>query len=149
MLINRYALDHEGYVKDCTLIPPTSQKPAQVERDLRYFIQSHIDKPVEFLKKESEKIVRSYDLASHALYTSWCSRGTKRERHHRGSAVTLLELKDITYVVKGKTILSGLSCSIASGEVHALLGTNGTGKSTLAYLVMGCEDTGLHPDPGV
>jgi sulfhydrogenase subunit alpha len=61
MLINRYALDHEGYVKDCTLIPPTSQNLAQVERDLRYFIQSHIDKPVEFLKKESEKIVRSYD----------------------------------------------------------------------------------------
>jgi sulfhydrogenase subunit alpha len=61
MLIHRYALDHEGYVKDCTLIPPTSQNLAQVERDLRYFIQSHIDKPVEFLKKESEKIVRSYD----------------------------------------------------------------------------------------
>ena len=60
--------------------------------------------------------------------------------------MTLLELKDITYVVKGKTILSGLSCSIASGEVHALLGTNGTGKSTLAYLVMGCE--GYRPASG-
>ena len=58
----------------------------------------------------------------------------------------MLELKDITYVVKGKTILSGLSCSIASGEVHALLGTNGTGKSTLAYLVMGCE--GYRPSSG-
>jgi Fe-S cluster assembly ATP-binding protein len=62
------------------------------------------------------------------------------------SEVTLLELKDITYVVKGKTILSGLSLSIASGEVHALLGTNGTGKSTLAYLVMGCE--GYRPESG-
>jgi len=58
----------------------------------------------------------------------------------------LLELKEITYVVKGKTILSGLSLSIASGEVHALLGTNGTGKSTLAYLVMGCE--GYRPESG-
>jgi len=58
----------------------------------------------------------------------------------------VLELKDIAYVVKGKTLLSGLSFSIASGEVHALLGTNGTGKSTLAYLVMGCE--GYRPASG-
>ena len=58
----------------------------------------------------------------------------------------MLELKDIAYVVKGKILLSGLSFSIASGEVHALLGTNGTGKSTLAYLVMGCE--GYRPASG-
>ena len=61
ILIHRYELDHGGYVKDCTLIPPTSQNLAQMEIDLRDFIQNHIDKPVEFLKKESEKIVRSYD----------------------------------------------------------------------------------------
>ncbi len=60
--------------------------------------------------------------------------------------MTVLELKDIAYRVKGKTILSGLSCSLAAGEVHALLGTNGTGKSTLAYLVMGCE--GYRPTTG-
>ena len=62
------------------------------------------------------------------------------------SEMTLLELKDITYEVKGKAILSGLSLSIASGEIHALLGTNGTGKSTLAYLIMGCE--GYKPTSG-
>ena len=61
ILIHRYELDHEGYVNDCTLIPPTSQNLAQVEVDLRDFIQNHIGKPLEFLKKESEKIVRSYD----------------------------------------------------------------------------------------
>ncbi|MCE8425138.1 MAG: ABC transporter ATP-binding protein [Candidatus Methanoperedens sp.] len=51
----------------------------------------------------------------------------------------LLEIKDITYRVKEKEIFSGLSLEIGSKEVHAILGKNGTGKSTLAYLVMGCE----------
>jgi Fe-S cluster assembly ATP-binding protein len=58
----------------------------------------------------------------------------------------LLEIKDIVYRVKGKEILSGLFLSIESGEVHAILGTNGTGKSTLAYLIMGCE--GYRPTSG-
>ncbi len=51
----------------------------------------------------------------------------------------LLEIKDITYRVKEKEIFSGLSLAVESGRVHAILGKNGTGKSTLAYLVMGCE----------
>jgi coenzyme F420-reducing hydrogenase alpha subunit len=61
MLIHRYELDNEGRVKRCTLTPPTSQNLAEMERDLSDFIQSHIDSPTEFLKKESEKIVRSFD----------------------------------------------------------------------------------------
>jgi Fe-S cluster assembly ATP-binding protein len=54
----------------------------------------------------------------------------------------LLEVKDIVYGVGPdgkKPILSGLSLAVEPGEVHALLGSNGTGKSTLAYLIMGCE----------
>ena len=54
----------------------------------------------------------------------------------------LLEVKNIVFGAgadKNTPILSGLSLSLEQGEVHALLGTNGTGKSTLAYLVMGCE----------
>jgi coenzyme F420-reducing hydrogenase alpha subunit len=61
ILIHRYELDNAGYLKNCTLIPPTSQNLAQMETELRDFIQNHIGKSVEFLKKESEKIVRSYD----------------------------------------------------------------------------------------
>lgn len=58
----------------------------------------------------------------------------------------LLEIRDIVYKVNEKEILSGLSLSIESGEVHALLGTNGTGKSTLGYLIMGCG--GYKPTSG-
>jgi coenzyme F420-reducing hydrogenase alpha subunit len=61
ILIHRYELDDAGYVKNCALIPPTSQNLAQMEIDVRDFIQNHIDEPVEFLKEESKKIVRSYD----------------------------------------------------------------------------------------
>jgi Fe-S cluster assembly ATP-binding protein len=61
----------------------------------------------------------------------------------------LLEVKDVTFSAgKGERapILAGLSLAIEPAEVHALLGTNGTGKSTLAYLVMGCE--GYFPTSG-
>lgn len=60
--------------------------------------------------------------------------------------MALLELKDISYRTAEKVILAGLSLTVAAGEVHALLGTNGTGKSSLAYLVMGCE--GYAPSRG-
>jgi len=53
--------------------------------------------------------------------------------------MSLLEIKDVTYRVKEKEIFTGLSLDVRPGEVHAILGKNGTGKSTLAYLVMGCE----------
>ena len=61
----------------------------------------------------------------------------------------LLEVNNIGFGTgpDGKTpILSGLTLTIERGEVHALLGTNGTGKSTLAYLIMGCE--GYRPSSG-
>lgn len=48
-------------------------------------------------------------------------------------------MKDIGYDAGEKQILQGFSMTVGDSEVHALLGTNGTGKSTLAYLIMGCE----------
>jgi len=61
----------------------------------------------------------------------------------------LLEINNISFTAGSRAqtpILSGLSLSMDAGEVHALLGTNGTGKSTLACLIMGCE--GYRPASG-
>jgi Fe-S cluster assembly ATP-binding protein len=57
----------------------------------------------------------------------------------------LLEIHDLVYDTNAHhstRILDGLSMSIAGEEVHALIGTNGTGKSTLASVIMGCEGYG-------
>jgi len=51
----------------------------------------------------------------------------------------VIEIKGLTFHAGDKKILDDFSMTIRDSEVHALLGTNGTGKSTLAYVVMGCE----------
>jgi len=61
MLIHRYALDDTGHVKSCTIVAPTSQNLAHIEKSLHAFLQNTVDKSVDFLKHETEKIVRSYD----------------------------------------------------------------------------------------
>ncbi|MEW6118233.1 MAG: ABC transporter ATP-binding protein [Nitrospirota bacterium] len=58
----------------------------------------------------------------------------------------LLDIRGLTYDASAKRVLDGLYMTIEQSEVHALLGTNGTGKSTLAYLIMGCE--GYRPTAG-
>lgn len=60
--------------------------------------------------------------------------------------MSFLELSKVTYKAGDKTILNEFSLSLGVSEIHALLGTNGTGKSTLAYLIMGCE--GYRPSSG-
>jgi Fe-S cluster assembly ATP-binding protein len=51
----------------------------------------------------------------------------------------LLSIKDLHASVNGKEILKGIDLEVGKGEVHAIMGPNGTGKSTLASVIAGRE----------
>ncbi|QJD30535.1 ATP-binding cassette domain-containing protein [Methylococcus geothermalis] len=59
---------------------------------------------------------------------------------------TLLELQNLTLSLGQRQVLGGIGLSIARGDIHALVGANGAGKSCLAYAIMGCE--GYRPQQG-
>ena len=48
-----------------------------------------------------------------------------------------LSIRNLHVNIDGKEILKGVDLDVNQGEVHALMGPNGTGKSTLAYSLMG------------
>lgn len=51
--------------------------------------------------------------------------------------MSVLEIKDLHVSIEEKEILKGVNLTIKSGEFHAIMGPNGTGKSTLASAIMG------------
>jgi Fe-S cluster assembly ATP-binding protein len=48
-----------------------------------------------------------------------------------------LVIKNLHVSIEGKEILKGLDLTVEQGKIHAIMGPNGTGKSTLAYTLMG------------
>ncbi|MFE6795798.1 Fe-S cluster assembly ATPase SufC [Paenibacillus chitinolyticus] len=48
-----------------------------------------------------------------------------------------LRIEQLRAAVEGKEILKGLSLTVNGGEIHVVMGPNGTGKSTLASALMG------------
>jgi len=51
----------------------------------------------------------------------------------------MLKINNLYVSIKGKEILKGLNLQVNRGEVHAIMGPNGTGKSTLASVIAGKE----------
>jgi Fe-S cluster assembly ATP-binding protein len=48
-----------------------------------------------------------------------------------------LKINELHVSIENKQILNGVNLEVKQGEVHAIMGPNGTGKSTLAYTLMG------------
>ena len=49
----------------------------------------------------------------------------------------MLSIKNLHVNINGKEIIKGLNLEVKAGEVHAIMGPNGTGKSTLAAVIAG------------
>lgn len=55
-------------------------------------------------------------------------------------------VEDLCLKKGNRSILNSINLSLTEGQIHVLLGVNGSGKSSLAYTLMGCE--GYTPDSG-
>jgi coenzyme F420-reducing hydrogenase alpha subunit len=68
---HRYSLDAKGDILDARIAPPTAQNQETVERDLKSFVEQHMDLSDHELSWQCEQVVRNYDpcisCSCHAL----------------------------------------------------------------------------------
>ncbi len=73
--------------------------------------------------------------------------GTDRDGYvvcHRGGIATMISVKDISKSYNDLRVLSDVSLTLDEGEILALVGETGSGKTTLAYTIAGT----IKPDGG-
>ena len=73
--------------------------------------------------------------------------GTDRDGYvvcHRGGIATMISVKDVSKSYNDLMVLSDVSLVLDEGEILALVGETGSGKTTLAYLIAGT----IKPDGG-
>jgi Fe-S cluster assembly ATP-binding protein len=70
---------------------------------------------------------------------TYCDAFHRNNKHDGGIHMTVpnLKIEGLKVNVADKPILKGLNLELKGGEVHAIMGPNGTGKSTLAAALMG------------
>lgn len=51
--------------------------------------------------------------------------------------MAILKVEDLHVEIEGKKILKGVNLEVSTNEIHAIMGPNGTGKSTLSSAIMG------------
>ncbi len=69
----------------------------------------------------------------------------RRAKATGGSAEILLQTQDVTVSYSGVQVLFGVDIEVRKGEIVALLGTNGAGKSTILNAISGV----VEPDDGI
>lgn len=58
----------------------------------------------------------------------------------------MLKIENLSLEKDGRRILKKINLAVSKGEIHILLGRNGTGKTSLTYAIIGCS--GYQPDEG-
>mgnify|MGYP005842365431 CR=1 FL=1 len=55
----------------------------------------------------------------------------------RENSETILSVRDLTAEINGTPILKGVNLEVKAGEIHAIMGQNGSGKSTFSKVLSG------------